>query len=125
MEVIEMQFGDKLKYLRKQRGLTLKYLAECLEVSQPYISKLEKKEKPPNSIEMIAKLGNCLNVDPTYFFDSKETVKQIFGNFNDMQITKIIEVKQLLEQDGIYFMDITAQDIVKALKFVYSLRHDK
>jgi transcriptional regulator with XRE-family HTH domain len=120
-----MQFGDKLKYLRKQRGYTLKYLAECLGVSQPYISKLEKKEKPPNSIEMITKLSNCLNVDPTYFFDSKETVKQIFGNFNDSQITKIIEVKHLLEKDEIYFMDISAEDIVKALKLVYELQKKK
>jgi transcriptional regulator with XRE-family HTH domain len=70
-----MKFGDKLKFLRKQRKVTLQQLADHLNVSQPYISKLEKKVEPPSSMEVIEKLSDVLSVETIYFFDSNTAIR--------------------------------------------------
>lgn len=52
-------FGQKLRELRKKRKVTMKHLADQLEVSESYISRLETGERHPDK-ELILKLGPLL-----------------------------------------------------------------
>lgn len=52
-------FGQKLRDLRKKRKVTMKHLADLLEVSESYISRLETGERHPDK-ELILKLGSLL-----------------------------------------------------------------
>lgn len=61
-----MQFGERLRELREQRGLTQKELAELLEVSPSYVNKVERErlhfgDYP--SAKFIHKLADELGAD--------------------------------------------------------------
>lgn len=51
------RFGEKLRTLRKRRGFTQGQMGELLEVSYPYVAKLERGEKMPDA-PMILKITN-------------------------------------------------------------------
>lgn len=56
------RFGEKLRTLRKQHGLTMKQLVTKLEfTSQSYISELERGKKKP-SLEIALKIANFFGV---------------------------------------------------------------
>lgn len=55
------KFGDKLCYLRKQRGLTLRELAETLDIHYTHLNKIENGQKKP-SIELVLKISNWFEV---------------------------------------------------------------
>jgi transcriptional regulator with XRE-family HTH domain len=55
------RFGEKLRNLRKRRGFTQEQMSEFLEVSRPYVAKLERGEKIPNA-PMILKIADIFGV---------------------------------------------------------------
>ena len=55
------RFGEKLKALRQQRGLTMKQLGELLEVSDSYVSKMETGDKIPN-VAMVLRVSQIFDV---------------------------------------------------------------
>jgi transcriptional regulator with XRE-family HTH domain len=55
------RFGEKLRTLRNRQGLTLRHLAEMLDVSHSYIGQMERDEKIPN-VEMVLKISRIFNV---------------------------------------------------------------
>jgi transcriptional regulator with XRE-family HTH domain len=55
------RFGEKLRTLRKRRGLTQEQISQMLEVSRPYVAKLERGEKMPNA-PMILKVADIFGV---------------------------------------------------------------
>jgi transcriptional regulator with XRE-family HTH domain len=55
------RFGEKLRTLRKRRGLTQEQISQMLEVSRPYVAKLERGEKMPNA-PMIIKIADIFGV---------------------------------------------------------------
>lgn len=57
-----MNFGDKLKELRKEKGLSQKELAEKLNVTQRTISYYENSATAPSNAEIVAKIADALNV---------------------------------------------------------------
>lgn len=52
-------FGQKLRELRKKRKVTMKHLADQLDVSESYISRLETGERHPDK-DLIIRLGPLL-----------------------------------------------------------------
>ena len=60
-------FGERLKELRKQKGLSQKELAKKLGITQQGVSSLEKLEDPPK-VKTLEKLANVLDVSPNDFF---------------------------------------------------------
>lgn len=64
--------GEKLKKLRKSKGLTTDQVAKKVNVSQSYISRFENNKAIPD-IEMIARILDALDTDiPTFFADNPE-----------------------------------------------------
>ena len=67
MEEIIFQIGNKIKEIRKKRGLTQAELAEKINVDPKYISRLETGNSTP-SIPTIAKISETLDVEMFNFF---------------------------------------------------------
>jgi transcriptional regulator with XRE-family HTH domain len=59
--------GNKIRYLRKSNGLTLKQLARGCGLSANTISLVERSEVAPN-IETLCKIANALGVSPSSLF---------------------------------------------------------
>lgn len=55
------RFGEKLRALRKQHGLTLTQLGDMLDVHNTYVSQMEKGKKIPNAA-MILKIADIFGV---------------------------------------------------------------
>jgi len=59
-----MRFGDELRRLRRERGLTLRVLADRVGVSFTYLSKIENSRVPYTPApETIRNLASALGVD--------------------------------------------------------------
>ena len=67
--------GDKIRELRKKRGLTLDKLAELTGSSKSYIWELENKNPPRPSAEKLSKIDEQLGVTIEYLLDTKNEVK--------------------------------------------------
>jgi transcriptional regulator with XRE-family HTH domain len=65
--VIAVSMGDRLKMARVRAGLSLRGLAERVEVSPMAISKYERGVVVPGSA-MLVKMSDVLKVKPDYFF---------------------------------------------------------
>ena len=64
-----MSMGDRLKMARSKAGLSLRALAQCVDVSPMAISKYERGLVVPGSA-MLVKMADALKVKPDYFFRS-------------------------------------------------------
>jgi len=64
-ESLSMQFGEKLRELRKSKGLTLRALADAVQVDFSYLSKIEngKSGYLPGAV-LIRTLARTLGTDP-------------------------------------------------------------
>ena len=64
------QFGKRLSFLRKQKGLTQQELAESSEYSVEFISLVERGLNGP-TLKGIEKLAQALSILPKDLFDFK------------------------------------------------------
>ena len=96
-------FGEKIRTLRKDRGLTLDQLAEKTESSKSYIWELENKNPPRPSAEKIAKIAGVLGVTSDYLMDDKDQNKEsaedlaFFRKYRDIDPTTKERVRQMLD----------------------------
>ncbi len=58
---VMQRFGGKLRTLRQQYGWSQQKVSELLEVSRPYVAKMERGEKIPNA-SMILKIADLFEV---------------------------------------------------------------
>lgn len=65
--------GEKLRTLRKSKGLTLDELARETGSSKSYVWELENKPAARPSAEKIAKFAALLGVTPEYLLDESRT----------------------------------------------------
>ena len=87
-------FGERLKELRIQSGLTQRELAEKVDVNFTYLSKIENGALPPPSEKVILRLAEILNAD-------KDEIIQLAGKIPS-DIAKMLknrETLQLLRSD--------------------------
>lgn len=63
------RLGEKLRALRKERGLTLEKLAEDAGLSKSYLWELENRESQRPSAEKLTALADKLGVSATYFIE--------------------------------------------------------
>ncbi|MEG0502942.1 MAG: helix-turn-helix transcriptional regulator, partial [Cellulosilyticaceae bacterium] len=57
-----MQFGDRLKALRKERKMTQRDLADCLNISDRVAGYYESNERFPKDAHTLTSIANVFNV---------------------------------------------------------------
>lgn len=62
--------GERLRSLRKMRGMTLSDLAQATGFTKSYLSRIELSQKTP-PIGSLATIAQALNVDLAYFFQDR------------------------------------------------------
>ena len=73
--IISMEFGERLKDLRKKSGLTQVELARKAGVTQTLVTYYETGARKPK-LEKAILLAKALNVAVEHFFDSKKPIKE-------------------------------------------------
>ncbi len=66
-------FGEKLRKIRTERGLTLEALADRIGSSKAYVWQLENKTNAKPSAELLLKLSEVLGEQPEYFLDDSQS----------------------------------------------------
>jgi transcriptional regulator with XRE-family HTH domain len=76
---IEQTFGETIKKLRDDKELTLREVAQALEISTSMLGKIEKNNRKPTRlfIEKISKYFNISDKKLTIAFLSDEVVCQV------------------------------------------------
>lgn len=67
---IKEKFGNKVKSLREQKGISIEHLANISNVDRNYISDIEKGKRNV-SIEIIEKIISAFDTDFATFFNDK------------------------------------------------------
>ncbi|MDX8288866.1 helix-turn-helix transcriptional regulator [Metabacillus indicus] len=71
--------GEKIKKLRKERGLSQTELAERLEISDSYLSKIERGQRI--SFKVLDRFAEFFGKDRSYFFTNEEE----FSDFTEAE----------------------------------------
>ncbi len=72
-------FGERLKELRKFKGLSQKALAECLDVSKSSINMYEHSVREP-SLDMLETIADFFNCDIDYLLGKSNIVNRLQYN---------------------------------------------
>ena len=70
-----MSFGENVKLIRKERGITQEQLAEMLEVSRQAVSKWESGDGYPETEKLIL-LSQKLNVSIDYLVNEQSNMEK-------------------------------------------------
>lgn len=95
MTNIKKLLGKRIKYIRKQRGLTQEQLAEKVGIGTPNISYIECGKFAP-AIDTLEKIAKILHVEPYELYkfeikDSKEIKQELFYALeNDEKLLRLI-----------------------------------
>lgn len=82
------EFGNKLKEIRKSKGLTLSDLSEITNISASYISRLESGGKVSPSYSILETLSAALGINKN-LLTSEKTIKPIVHNLTKLLNTNI------------------------------------
>lgn len=76
-----MSFGDRLKLLREEAGISQSLLADKIGISKSSISKYEKGERTPE-LETFDDLADFFNVDMDYLM-GKSDIRRSYNMIDD------------------------------------------
>ncbi|AVK49007.1 transcriptional regulator [Clostridium sp. MF28] len=116
-----MDLGDKLKSIRKAKGLSLKQLSKDTneKISVSFLSDIENSRSNP-SIDNLKIIANTLNTPVSYFID--DTENSLFSSA--IEDTDFIPIIELLKD----FKDWNIEDkkeLLYYLKAKKTIRDDK
>ena len=106
-----MTFGEKVKNLRKNRGLNQTQLADAVGVSLRTVRGWEIEGRYPKKHDLYQKLADILSCDISYLMTEEEAfiteASEQFGNRGAKQAQQILEQAggELSEEDKTAFMD--------------------
>ena len=78
MTKTQLEFGELLRQLRKERKKTMGDVANLLGVSVPFVSDVERGNRTPFSPERIHQIAKYLNTDPTPLLKAAAATKGTF-----------------------------------------------
>jgi transcriptional regulator with XRE-family HTH domain len=88
-------FGEQLRSLRENKGLTLKFVSEQLGVDTSLLAKIERNERPPKR-QMIKQIAHFFKVDEQELqntFLSDVIAYKILNDGGDEEVLKVAEEK--------------------------------
>ena len=100
MKDLLRQLGRRIKEVRKARGMTQEALAERIEMSPQYLSRIEGGSQSP-SVEMLTKLADSLEVEVWEIFDFgdpgtakelREAVRKVVQGADEKQLRLALKV---------------------------------
>lgn len=77
-----IDIGQRLKGLRKEKGLTQEELSERTDLTKGYVSQLENNVSSP-SLETLMDLLEVLGCTPSEFFDEKSNAQKVIYHKED------------------------------------------
>lgn len=95
-----MDFGDKLKYLRQQAGLTQKQLADQLGVTKSVVSFYERSERTP-SPDVLRKLAAVFHVSTDFLLDIDRVKRIDISGLDDNDILLVSMLVDTLRKKNI------------------------
>lgn len=124
------EFGKRLRKLREQKKMTLRYLAERANLSYSFIASLEKGRYNP-SRESICALASALDVDRNELlilagFIPNDKSDQVYISSKDELNTKEMALEKLLEEkvsyNGIQLSTLEKNALLAFVKTMVSLK---
>lgn len=90
-----ISFGEYLRSLREEKGMTLKNVAEQFSIDTSLLAKIERNERPPakQTIKQIALFFNCNEQDLLNNILSDQIAYKILDEEADLSILKVAEEK--------------------------------
>jgi len=97
-----MQFGQKLKYLRTERGMNQEEFARLIGVTKQAISRYERGDRTPK-ITIIKMFSESLNVSVEWLVNNQLGISEVRENedvvFERGDIDEILDVLVTLDKD--------------------------
>lgn len=93
-----MKFGDKIKYLRKERNISREELAKKLNISYAALSKYETNERFPRDETFLNKVANFFNVSTDYLFGRSNERNPKKDSKNIIETIKINTLKENIDE---------------------------
>ena len=124
------EFGIRLRKLREQRQMTLRYLADLANLSYSFIASLEKGRYNP-SRETICALAAALEADENELlilagYLPNETVDQAISSSKNSKSSKVLELENLLQEqisfNGVKLSDEDKNALLAFMQTMYSLK---
>ena len=112
-EISPPDIGPRLKALRKQRGLSLRALAELCGLSANTISLVERGKTSP-SVATLHRLATALGVSMTFFFEEEEQRDVVFVKADRRVRTRSDSV--IMENLGSGLRDQTMEPLLVSLQ---------
>lgn len=101
MYTISNTLGERIRFLRKQAGMSQEQLALTAEMAPSFVGEIERGTKKP-SIESIEKLSNALGISVSELFNyNVKTCETNVSCFEDKILWKLEQCSQS-ERDMIY-----------------------
>ena len=100
------KLGDRIRAIRKEKGLTLDKLAQLTESSKGYIWELENKDPPRPSAEKLSKIAEKLGTTMQYLLDGEtendgsEIDLRFYRQYKDMDPSTKEKIRQIVELWG-------------------------
>ena len=100
-------FYTKLRLLRKQRGLTIKQIAEMSGLSYRTVQSYELQDRTPAAIDNIIALSRALGVSVDYLIDNEVSAKEsstlsefqeMFDQLNETEQETVLNLMKVLIQ---------------------------
>ena len=119
-----MKFGEKIRELRKEKGITQEILGKMIGVSKRTIINYEQGTRYPQDHEIYAKLANALDCDENYLKTENEefitTVSEQYG------LRGASQAQQILDQTAAMFAggELSDEDKMAFIHEIQSLYFD-
>ncbi|MBC8487322.1 MAG: helix-turn-helix domain-containing protein [Bacteroidales bacterium] len=94
-EEIIITFGEHLRTLRENAGLTLRQVANSISIDTSLLAKIERNERQPTK-QLIKQIATFFNVDERDLLDellSDQIAYKILGDDANLEILKMAEKK--------------------------------
>ena len=114
--------GNRIRELRKMRGITMKQLGEALGVAESTISHYETGRRQLDN-ETLLRLGEFFGVSVGYILGAEEEKTPLVNG--DEELTELLETLKTRPECRMLFQiskDATKEDVEKAIRIIEALR---